>query len=108
MTNDKLNKVFKDFIWKPEDLTKCVWTADCDELSYNSDGNIDDLMNTDGNTYSFMVEGEIEKDGVILFSLKDDFGGEPFQCYLSVDRKVDEEKYWDEYSADDLDLDEDE
>lgn len=88
-------KLFKKETWKPDNLTKTYWYRACiDELTYNKGGDIDELMNGNGKTYTYQVRDEVEKEEFVIFTLQDDYGGESFQAIFDLSKKVDEDKYW--------------
>ena len=96
MTN--IYKLFKDEIWQPEDYTKNLWYQNVDELYYTT-GSVDELMNGDGDTYSYRVCAEHERDGFIIVALQNDCGGDLFQAIFDLSKKVDEDKYWEDVDA---------
>lgn len=99
-------ELFKKEIWKPADLTKTIWYhCAVDELTYST-GTIDELMNGEGDTYSFSVSGEFEKDGFVIFDLQDDYGGPEFQAIFDLSKKQDEDAYWESVDSEEEDEDE--
>lgn len=60
----------------PIDGTTYLWLYDNTELSYNTESNLEDLENGDGDTYSDYVQ-ELEKfNGLTIFKMSDGCGGE--------------------------------
>lgn len=96
-------ELFKEETWKPDNLTDCLWYGDFDTLTYNKEGNVHELMNGDGNTYQYEVRSSFEKEGFIIFTLQDDYGGSSFQAVFDLSKKVDEDKYWEEVDSEDED-----
>lgn len=91
-------KLFEKEIWTPDDYTDYVWVrGSVDELSFNKEGSVDDLMNSDGDTYTYSIHFEVERDGFVIFALQDDYGGGAFQAVFDLSKKVDCDKYWEEY-----------
>lgn len=97
--SDKLIKLFKEYVWTPDDYTEICWSEDVDELTYNTDNDIDALMNGDGNTYSGRIKSYVELDGYVLLTIDSEQGWD-YQAFFSVDKKVDANKYWDEQEED--------
>ncbi len=92
--NSKLLKLFKEHIDFPEDHTKVCWQSDVDQVVYNTDNNVDDLMSQNGETYSGEIRGEpVEIDGYILYTLDSGCGWD-YQAIFSAALKVDEDEYW--------------
>lgn len=60
----------------PEDGTKFVWSRSDYEVSYNTDGNVEDLRNGDGETYSDYAIELGETESLIIFEIDDSCGGE--------------------------------
>jgi len=95
-------ELFKKETWTPDDLTGYIWTKESvDELAFNKQQNVDDLMNHDGDTYSFNVHSEIERDGYVIFALQNYYGGESFQAIFDLSKKVDADKYWEDLDNED-------
>lgn len=95
-------ELFKKETWTPDDCTAYIWTKESvDELAFNKHQNVDDLMNHEGDTYSFNVHSEIERDGYIIFALQNDYGGESFQAIFDLSKKVDADKYWEDLDNED-------
>lgn len=91
-----LLNLFKDHINFPDDHTDICWTYTHEEVRYNTGNNVDDLMNGDGETYSGEDKlGEIVIDNYVLYTL-DSGCGYDYQAIFSVDKKVDQDKYWSE------------
>lgn len=67
-----------------------VWMYADDELTINTDGNQDDLLNGDGNTYSFEVRygGESSDDGYMVFYDADNGCGTKDTVIVRADREV--------------------
>ena len=93
MTN--VYELFKDLIWVPEDFTECLWYTTGDEVYWNTENNIDDLMTGDGETFSSEVYEETQRDGYVFYTCRDGCGGMD-QSIFKLSNKVDDNKYWDE------------
>lgn len=92
--NSKLLKLFKDHIEFPEDNTKVCWSISYGSIVYNTDNNIDDLMEQNGQTYSGEIRGELVViDGYVMYKL-DSQQGFDYQAIFSLALKVDEDEYW--------------
>lgn len=98
--SNKLIELFKEHVWTPDDYTGICWSEDVYELTYNTDNDIDALMNGDGNTYSGRIKSYIELDEYVLLTIDSEQGWD-YQAFFSVDKKVDTNKYWDEQEEDD-------
>lgn len=95
-------KLFEKETWTPDDRTAYIWyKVAIDELSFNKDDDVNNLMNGDGLTYSYNVISEVERDGFVIFTLQNDYGGESFQAIFDLSKKVDEDKYWEEVDNED-------
>lgn len=91
-------ELFKEETWEPDDYTQYPWVrGSIDELSFNKENNIDELMNCDGDTYSYNITSEFERDNFVIFTLRNDCGGESFQAIFDLSKMVDCDKYWEEY-----------
>lgn len=89
--NAELLELFKDHIDFPEDNTKVCWYADRDQVVYNTDNNIEDLFDQNGQTYSGEIRGEpVEIDGYVFYTL-DSLCGFDYQAIFSSALKVEEE-----------------
>ena len=93
--NTKLMEIFKDHIHFPEDCTDLCWTESNDEISYNKENDVSDLMDGNGETYSGSVKSSIELEGYIMYELDSGCGWD-YQAIFSRALKVDEVKYWEE------------
>lgn len=100
---NQLCETFKEHIWQPADFTKYIWRADCWTFSYNASNDEQMLFNGDGDTYNFDVLGEVQIGEYVLFTLKDDYGGDAFQAFCSVSKKLDEDEYWNRCAAEEED-----
>lgn len=98
--SNKLIKLFKEHVWMPDYYTEICWSEDVDNLTYNTDNNIDDMMNGEGHTYSGRIKSYIELDGYALLTIDSEQGWD-YQAFFSADKKVDADKYWDEQEEDD-------
>lgn len=95
-------KLFEKEIWTPDDCTEYVWVrGSVDQMSFNKEGNVNDLMNSDGNTYTYDIHFEVERGGFVIFALQDDYGGSSFQAIFDLSKKIDEDKYWEEVDNED-------
>ena len=67
-----------------------IWMYSDGELTINTDNNQDDLLNGDGNTYSFEVRygGEKSDDGYVLFYDADNGCGTKDTVIVRADREV--------------------
>lgn len=88
-------KLFEDHIYLPDDFTECNWyESGCDAVYWTEEDNLDDLFNGDGETYSGEILGTpIELDGFVMF-LIDNGCGDKYQAIFSLDKKQDEDAYW--------------
>lgn len=93
----ELVTLFKDDVEVPDNYTDCCWYKDSGSIIVNEDDDVNELMQGDGDTYHFDVYGSpIEKDGILLYKLYN-CCGEKFQAFFSLDKKVDADKYWEDY-----------
>lgn len=74
-------EIFQGHVWQPADFTKYIWSADCWTFSYNASNDEQMLFNGDGDTYNFDVLEEVQIGEYVLFTLKDDYGGDAFQAF---------------------------
>lgn len=91
--NNKLIKLFKDHIYFPDDYTKLHWKEEYGSISYNTDNELSDLMEGEGNTYSGEVRSEVEIDDYVMYEL-DSGCGWNYQAIFSLSNKVDINAYW--------------
>lgn len=77
MTEEIINK-FSEHLVKPDLFLDDSWFEDgYGNVSWNSENNIEDLINGDGQTYLECSYTEpVEVDGHVLFTLGDSFGGQ--------------------------------
>lgn len=92
--NKQLLDLFEEHINFPEDYTKVCWQSDLDQIVYNTDNNIEDLLDQNGQTYSGIVKGEpVKIDGYVMYTLDSECGFD-YQAIFSLVLKVDEDDYW--------------
>lgn len=91
--NTKLLKLFEDHIYFPEDYTKIHWYVSYgDAVLYNTDNNLDDLLEGNGQTYSGIIKGEpIDINGYVMYTLDSECGFD-YQAIFSLALKVEEEE----------------
>lgn len=83
----ELNKEFNGMLIN--DNTDSVWFNDNGEILWNTDGNVDDLYEGDGDTYSGYVSSnnfETQSDGYILIEMSNDCGGTTFNLFKLVNK----------------------
>jgi hypothetical protein len=89
--NKQLLELFEEHINFPEDNTKVCWYADRDQVVYNTDNNLEDLYDQNGQTYSGEIRGEpIEVDGYVMYLLDSQCGWD-YQAIFSLALKVEEQ-----------------
>ncbi len=89
MSDEIINK-FNEHLVKPDLFLGDPWFVhDNGAVSWNSENNIDDLINGDGQTYTeSSYEDSVEIDGHVLFTLGDSCGGQG-QVIFSLNNKID-------------------
>lgn len=92
--SDKLIKLFKEYVWTPEDYTEICWCEQHEHVTYNIDNNVDDLINGERDTYSGRIKSRIELDGYILLTIDSEQGWD-YQAFFNSNKKVNIEEYWD-------------
>lgn len=105
MTN--IYELFKEEIWHPDDCTEYVWYCSDGYVHYTTDNNVDDLFLGNGDSYCGEVEGELEKDGYIIFTINSGCGYS-YQAIFKMSNKQNEEKYWESYYEEQEEDEEDE
>lgn len=83
-------ELLKEHLVMPEDLTECKWFHDTqsDSVSWTTEEDIDMLYDGEGETFSeISLEGVVEVDGYVLFTLSDSCGGSG-QVIFSETNKV--------------------
>lgn len=89
--SNKLLKLFKEHIDFPEDNTEVCWCVNYDSVMYNTDNNVDDLLDQNGDTYSGIIKGEpVEVDGYVMYTLDSECGLD-YQAIFKLDLKVEED-----------------
>jgi len=71
----------------PEDGTKFVWSRSDYEVSYNKDGNTEDLENGGGSTYSDYAIELGDTENLIVFEIDDSCGGK-YRMIFSKENEV--------------------
>lgn len=90
--NNKLLKLFEEHINFPEDNTKVCWCVSYDSVMYNTDNNVDDLLDQNGETYSGVIKGEpVEIDGYVMYTLDSECGFD-YQAIFKLDLKVEDDE----------------
>ena len=80
-------KLFEDEIWKPEDFTSCLWAESGNEVIWNIDNNLKDLVDMEGATYSDEVFMEVDqRDNYVMYILRDCCGGK-YQAIFDLRNK---------------------
>lgn len=95
MTTEKeVIQKFHDHLVKPDLFLEEIWFEDkYGNVHWNGEGNIDDLVNGDGDTYSGDIRTEVvEIDGYALYTMGDDCGGEG-QIIFKLSNKIDPKDY---------------
>lgn len=89
MTNEIINK-FNEHLVKPDLFLDDPWFVHNNgAVSWNSENNIEDLIEGDGQTYTEESYGEsVEIDGYVLFTLGDSCGGQG-QVIFNLNNKID-------------------
>jgi len=73
--NEELEYLTQNYALFPDDGTDCVWSrTDCG-VSYNTDGNKEDLENGCGDTYSDYARELGNSDSLVVFEIDDGSGG---------------------------------
>lgn len=90
--NKKLLELFEEHIDFPEDNTKVCWYVYCgDSIHYNTDNNVEDLLEGNGQTYSGLIKGNpVELEGYVMYTLDSECGFD-YQAIFSNNLKVEEE-----------------
>ena len=84
---------FDGHLVKPDLFLDDPWFEEHGNVSWNSENNIEDLINGDGHTYSECSYGEaVEMDGHVLFTLGDSCGGQG-QAIFNLNNKIDPEDF---------------
>lgn len=83
-----LFELFKfEIIW-PEVYENAVWCDDGEMVTYNRAGDLNDLQNEEGCTYSGEIRGEaVEKEGYVIYNL-DSGCGYDYQVIFKLENKV--------------------
>lgn len=90
--NKQLLELFEEHINFPEDNTKVCWCVSYDSVMYNTDNNIEDLMDGNGQTYSGVIRGSaVEIDGYVMYTLDSQCGFD-YQAIFSLALKVEEDE----------------
>lgn len=90
--NKQLLEIFEEHIDFPEDNTKVCWCVSYDSVMYNTDNNVEDLLDRNGETYSGIIKGEpIELGGYVMYTLDSECGFD-YQAIFSLALKVDEDE----------------
>lgn len=80
-------ELFKDEIWKPDDVTNYVWYEWAGgEVFWNTENNIEDLKNGDGATYCGEVIVDVVKGDYTLYVLNDGCGNK-YQAIFDLRNK---------------------
>jgi hypothetical protein len=82
-------EVLKEHLVMPEDLTECKWFHDTqsNSVSWTSEEDIDMLYDGAGETFSeASLEGVVEIDGYVLFTLSDSCGGSGQVIFLASNK----------------------
>lgn len=96
MTTDKeLFQKFDEYLVKPELFLDDIWYQDTNGyVHWNSQGNMDDLMNGDGESYSEDSYGDsVTVDGYVLFMLGDSCGGKGQVIFKLSNNTINPEDY---------------
>lgn len=97
MTIDKeLFQKFDEYLVKPELFLDDIWYQDMvgGYVHWNSQGNVEDLLNGDGETFSEDSYGDpITVDGYVLFMLSDSCGGKGQVIFKLSNNTINPEDY---------------
>lgn len=91
--NKKLLEMFEDHIDFPEDNTTVCWYINYDcNVCYNTDNNVEDLLDGNGETYSGLIKGgPVQIDDYIMYTLDSECGFD-YQAIFSLSLLVKEEE----------------
>lgn len=84
--SENIYNIFSDLIEVPEIIT-CAWTSKYGSIYWNTEGDLLDLYEADGETYSVEVRNTTEREGYVFANVWDGCGGTQ-QLILQKDKRV--------------------